>query len=360
MSWKEAIQRTNLITGKMICAIPILGLILSGVSCSKAIPAHENTVITFSTNNIIRSLYPSLEALVEEFHRQNLSITVKFVNHPVDAWNRDDLNSLASAADVTLLFYNRERLAHNYRYFRDMAPLMGTNRTFQADDFWPGLLDSCKDVEGHILGIPLSVVFTGIYYDPSVFDAAGLSYPAPSWMWNDFQRDITAIAFANEDQVDYGFVDSTGFFTSILASQIDGFPSDGEWQKIALARLFMREADLLIQDEPTAALDAQAEYDLFCRFVELVHGRTSLLISHRFSTVRMADRIAVLENGLVTECGMHAELIAQGGAMHAGIRCRWSAIVEGSRPCGNPQDECCGNPQFTWPMKLGIKRIVKS
>ncbi len=70
--------------------------------------------------------------------------------------------------------------------------------------------------------------------------------------------------------------------------------SGGEWQKIALARMFMREAELLILDEPTAALDAQAEYDIYSRFVELVDGRTSLLISHRFSTVRMADVVAVL------------------------------------------------------------------
>jgi ATP-binding cassette subfamily B protein len=89
--------------------------------------------------------------------------------------------------------------------------------------------------------------------------------------------------------------------------------SGGEWQKIALARLFMRNADLLILDEPTAALDAQAEYDVYSRFVELVNGRTSLLISHRFSTVRMADAVAVLQDGRIIEYGTHADLLALGG-----------------------------------------------
>jgi ATP-binding cassette subfamily B protein len=89
--------------------------------------------------------------------------------------------------------------------------------------------------------------------------------------------------------------------------------SGGQWQKVGTARMFMREADFLILDEPTAALDAQAEYETYQRFVELVAGRTSLLISHRFSTVRMADVIAVLEDGAITEYGSHQELMALGG-----------------------------------------------
>ena len=98
--------------------------------------------------------------------------------------------------------------------------------------------------------------------------------------------------------------------------------SGGEWQRIALARAFMRttehshpsaSAQLLILDEPTSAMDARAEYDLYLRFKELTRGRSTLLISHRFSTVRMADHIVVLDGGRIVEQGSHAALVASGG-----------------------------------------------
>jgi ATP-binding cassette subfamily B protein len=89
--------------------------------------------------------------------------------------------------------------------------------------------------------------------------------------------------------------------------------SGGEWQKIALARAYMKDAQLLILDEPTAALDARAEYTVFQRFAELTKGKTAVLISHRFSTVRMADRILVLEKGELMEIGSHEELLEKNG-----------------------------------------------
>ncbi|MCX6032503.1 MAG: ABC transporter ATP-binding protein [Chloroflexi bacterium] len=90
--------------------------------------------------------------------------------------------------------------------------------------------------------------------------------------------------------------------------------SGGQWQKIALARAFMRKAEVLVLDEPTSALDAEAEYEVFRRFGELMEGRIAVLISHRFSTVRMADRIVVLAAGKILELGSHAELIQLDGA----------------------------------------------
>ena len=89
--------------------------------------------------------------------------------------------------------------------------------------------------------------------------------------------------------------------------------SGGEWQKVALARAYMRDAQILILDEPTAALDARAEYEVFVRFSELTKGKTAVLISHRFSTVRMADRILVLKNGTLVEIGTHEELLQSNG-----------------------------------------------
>lgn len=110
----------------------------------------------------------------------------------------------------------------------------------------------------------------------------------------------------------------TGGYRQMLGRRFDDGVdlSGGEWQKIALARAYMRAAQLLILDEPTAALDARAEYEVFLRFSELMAGRMAVVISHRFSTVRMADRIIVLSGGRVVEEGTH-EALAAGNGLYA-------------------------------------------
>ena len=104
-------------------------------------------------------------------------------------------------------------------------------------------------------------------------------------------------------------------FAQMLGRRFDGGVdlSGGEWQKVALARAYLRDAQVLILDEPTAALDARSEFEVFQRFAELTEGKTALFVSHRFSTVKMADRIVVLEKGRIIEDGSHQCLSALGG-----------------------------------------------
>jgi ATP-binding cassette subfamily B protein len=123
---------------------------------------------------------------------------------------------------------------------------------------------------------------------------------------------VTAAEKSLADSLLPGFSDG---YRQILGRRFDNGVelSGGEWQKIALARAYIRDAQVLILDEPTASLDARAEYEVFLRFSPLVAGKMAVIISHRFSTVRMADRIIVLQYGSVVEDGTHAELVAQGG-----------------------------------------------
>jgi ATP-binding cassette subfamily B protein len=124
------------------------------------------------------------------------------------------------------------------------------------------------------------------------------------------------VEYAAEKSLAAGVVAKLGGgYDQMLGRRFDGGVdlSGGEWQKIALARAYLRDAQLLILDEPTASLDARSELEVFERFAELTYDKLALLISHRFSTVRMADRIVVLEGGRLVEEGTHDQLIALGG-----------------------------------------------
>ena len=104
-------------------------------------------------------------------------------------------------------------------------------------------------------------------------------------------------------------------YETMLGSEFEGGMdlSLGQWQRVALARAFLRQAPFIILDEPTAALDARAEHELFDSMRQLFHGRTVLLISHRFSSVRSADTVFVLNRGRIEESGSHLELMARQG-----------------------------------------------
>jgi ATP-binding cassette subfamily B protein len=128
--------------------------------------------------------------------------------------------------------------------------------------------------------------------------------------------DLDRIQLAAEKSLADGVIARlAGHYEQMLGRRFEGGVdlSGGEWQKLALARAYLRDAQVLILDEPTAALDARAEYEVFERFNELTQTKMALFISHRFSTVRMAERIIVLENGAIVEEGNHDRLMALNG-----------------------------------------------
>jgi len=173
---------------------------------------------------------------------------------------------------------------------------------------WDG--QDTRDVDRRTLLSQAAIVFQDfIKYDLSASDNIALGR-------HERHKETTAIVRAAERAgADRDIATLPDGYQTLLGPEfINGTDlSQGQWQRIALARTFFRDAPLIILDEPTAALDAKAEHELFARISELLADRSVLLISHRFSTVRSAERIYVLDHGRVTESGTHAELLAAGG-----------------------------------------------
>ncbi|MHB8790760.1 MAG: ABC transporter ATP-binding protein [Desulfobulbaceae bacterium] len=167
-----------------------------------------------------------------------------------------------------------------------------------------------RQFETHALRREIAIIFQD-------YTRYHLSAEENIWLGNvalppDRERVAAAARRSGADEVIRGL--PRGYDTILGKMFADGEElSVGEWQKVALARAFMRDAQILVLDEPTSSMDAKAEYEVFQSFRKLVAGRTAILISHRFSTVRMADRIYVLQHGRVIEGGSHDELIRAGG-----------------------------------------------
>ncbi len=159
-----------------------------------------------------------------------------------------------------------------------------------------------------------------VEYDLRFDENIGVGEIAEVQQYLDQTRNGNAVPDSIKEAADKSLASSLlprfpGGFGQMLGRRFDGGMdlSGGEWQKVALGRAYMRSAQVLILDEPTASLDARAEYEVFRRFSELVRGRMAVIISHRFSTVRMADRILVLNSGRIVESGTHEELLAAKG-----------------------------------------------
>jgi ABC-type glycerol-3-phosphate transport system substrate-binding protein len=216
----------------------VLLLVLAG--CSQATPTagptptprgasldgqEGNTVITFAIDEWSRSMY---EPLAEEFNAQHPDITVQMAiipefNSPDEVEQFNYIRNLATTADTATLWGGWSLAMGAGTYFRDLGPLIDSDPTFQADDFWPGMLSACEDTEGRVIGIPTSGYFSGIYYNEQAFEAAGVPKPSPGWTWEDFRRAVTALTRNDGGAVRYGFADRTYFSGSPLAALLDGY-----------------------------------------------------------------------------------------------------------------------------------------
>jgi ABC-type glycerol-3-phosphate transport system substrate-binding protein len=226
----------SFILKKVILLLMALNLLASLVSCRSAtslpsptlitrqsVPEEGNVLITFAGYTAQRSLY---EPMMEEFHRQHPEINVQFVELPTASGGTGSNNSkylreLANSADTVIFTSEDSRNAGSF--FKDMQSLMNADPTFQPQDFWQGALSACQDSHGSLLGIPLTIGLHGIFYDQQAFARVDLTPPQPGWTWDDFRRDVTALASLQSGSSRYGFADNNGTYTSVLGPIVDAY-----------------------------------------------------------------------------------------------------------------------------------------
>jgi ABC-type glycerol-3-phosphate transport system substrate-binding protein len=186
--------------------------------------SDEHPIITFAASEYDRTLY---EPLIEQFNRDHPEMTVQFAALPEytgdpenDEIFADYYRMQASAGDTSLLW---GMAAVPALYFRELQPLIEADPTSNANDFWPGALEACQDLEGRQLGIPMSINLSGIFYDPAAFKAAGVPLPKPGWTWADFQDAIAALAKTDGDQIRYGLAEQ---YTSVLSPIVEAAIED--------------------------------------------------------------------------------------------------------------------------------------
>jgi ABC-type glycerol-3-phosphate transport system substrate-binding protein len=186
---------------------------------SEAAEGNDLVIISFAVSETSRSLY---ERIANAFHDQYPGIMIQLVSIPNDLSQNsvDNLRTVASAADTTLLFGSRDKFIDTTGLFLDITPAMEADAEFDSDDFWNNSLNACVDMQGHTMGLPLTLSFMGVFYDPVAFTNAGIPLPNSGWTWDEFQQIVKTLATQPNQSTEL-VADSSAFESSFLAPIID-------------------------------------------------------------------------------------------------------------------------------------------